>query len=213
MNKPKIATKARNADELKYPLNEKTRARMVAEIGLAPVTGNVSTARNFLEGMLGKLDLNECITVMTEYMAKVNTGDLTGIENTLIGQATALDAIFNELARRAALNMGEYLQATETYLRLALKAQGQCRATLQTLAEIKNPRPVAFVKQANISNGPQQVNNGEPRSVPAHRAGESDNSANKLLEVSNEKRLDFGAASATGGTDPTLEAVGAVNRA
>lgn len=50
--------------------------------------------------------------------------------------------------------MGEYLNATDTYLRLALKAQAQCRATLQTLAEIKNPRPVAFVKQANIAHGP-----------------------------------------------------------
>jgi hypothetical protein len=77
----------------------------------------------------------------------------------LMAQAAALNAIFTELARRAAVNMGEYLQATETYLRLALKSQAQCRATLQTLAEIKNPHPVAFVKQANIANGPQQVNN------------------------------------------------------
>jgi hypothetical protein len=36
-----------------------------------------------------------------------------------------------------------------TYLRLGLKAQSQCRATLETLAAIKNPRPVAFVQQAN----------------------------------------------------------------
>jgi len=34
---------------------------------------------------------------------------------------------------------------------LALKAQAQCRATLQTLAEIKNPHPVAFVKQGEHS--------------------------------------------------------------
>ena len=53
----------------------------------------------------------------------------------------------------------EYLPAAETYLRLALKAQAQCRATVEALAEIKNPRPVAFVKQANIAQGPQQVNN------------------------------------------------------
>ena len=45
-------------------------------------------------------------------------------------------------------------------LRSDLKAQAQCRATLEALAEIKNPHPVAFVKQANISSGHQQVNNG-----------------------------------------------------
>jgi hypothetical protein len=39
------------------------------------------------------------------------------------------------------------------------KPQAQCRATIEALAEIKNPRPVAFVKQANIAQGPQQVNN------------------------------------------------------
>ena len=50
--------------------------------------------------------------------------------------------------------MGEYLLATETYLRLALKAQSQCRATLETLAAIKNP-PVIFAKQANVTTGPQ----------------------------------------------------------
>lgn len=54
----------------------------------------------------------------------------------------------------------EYLKQFQAYLGLALKAQAQCRATLEALAEIKNPRPMAFVKQANISGGPQQVNNG-----------------------------------------------------
>lgn len=72
----------------------------------------------------------------------------------------ALNAIFNELARRAANNMGTYLGTTETYLRLALKAQAQSRATVEALAEMKKPHSVAFVKQANIAHGPQQVNNG-----------------------------------------------------
>jgi hypothetical protein len=52
----------------------------------------------------------------------VQSGDLSAVEATLTAQAAALNAIFSELARRAALNMGEYLPATETYLRLALKA-------------------------------------------------------------------------------------------
>jgi hypothetical protein len=43
----------------------------------------------------------------------------------------------------------------EAYLRLGLKAQSQSRATLETLSRIKNPQPVAFVRQANIAHGPQ----------------------------------------------------------
>ena len=60
------------------------------------------------------------------------------------------------------MNMDEYIEATERYMRLALKAQGQCRATLETLAAIKNP-PVVFARQANFANGPQQVNNNPTR--------------------------------------------------
>ncbi|MBT2323137.1 hypothetical protein J7E62_12355 [Variovorax paradoxus] len=70
-----------------------------------------------------------------------------------------MNALYTELARRASLNMGEYLAAT--YLRLAMKAQSQCRSTIEALAEMKNP-PVVFARQANISNGPQQVSNGTP---------------------------------------------------
>ncbi len=39
---------------------------------------------------------------------------------------------------------------------------------LQTLFEMKHPQPVAFVKQANIANGPQQVNNGAATQAPPH---------------------------------------------
>ena len=52
----------------------------------------------------------------------------------------------------------EDLGTCERYLRLALKAQPQYRATLETLANIKNPQTV-LTQQANIAHGPQQVNN------------------------------------------------------
>jgi hypothetical protein len=44
----------------------------------------------------------------------------------------------------------------DRFTRLALKAQGQCRATIETLALMKNP-PTVFARQANIAHGPQQV--------------------------------------------------------
>jgi hypothetical protein len=103
--------------------------------------------------------------------------------------------------------MGEYIEASEKYMKLALKAQAQCRATIETLAAIKSP-PVLFAKQANISNGHQQVNNG-----PLPRADENKSSPNKLLEQSHEQRLDPGAPSAPVRGDPALVAVEASHRA
>jgi hypothetical protein len=91
------------------------------------------------------------------------------------------------------------MDAVVIYLRLALKAQGQCRATLETLAMIKNPHPVAFVRQANIAHGPQQVNNGLAEPGEPSRAGKTKNQQNKLLEVQSGERLDTEAKCATGG--------------
>ena len=101
-----------------------------------------------------------------------------------------------------------YLDAADRYMRLALRAQGQCRATLEMLAAIKNPSSVAFVRQANIAHGPQQVNNGVP---PPLRAGESEIEPNKLLEATHGERLDTGTASAAGRANQDLAAVGALN--
>ena len=57
-----------------------------------------------------------------------------------------------EAMRRAADTLAEH---AEMLLRIGLKSQSQCRATLETLAQIKNP-PIVYAKQANITNGPQQ---------------------------------------------------------
>jgi hypothetical protein len=78
-------------------------------------------------------------------------------------------------------------------LRLALKAQSQCRATLETLAVIKNPPQLSFVRQANIGHA-VRVNNGPPiAALPG--AGENENHPSKLLEAPHVERLDSRTAS------------------
>ena len=67
-------------------------------------------------------------------------------------------ALFTDLSQCSARTMYRRLDTAERLMRLALKAQGQCRATLETLAVLKGP-PTLFAKQANIAAGPQQVNN------------------------------------------------------
>ena len=124
----------------------------------------------------------------------------------------ALNVMFGELTCRSAPNLNgrsECLPVMESYFKMALKAQNQCRMTLETLSNIKNP-PVVYAKQANIANGPQQVNNG---TQPRAHAEENQTQPNKLLEQSNEQRMDDGTQSTAGSGDTPMEAVAEVNRA
>jgi len=104
-----------------------------------------------------------------------------------------------------------YRDATEIYLRLAPKAQSQCRTTWESLAEIKNPRAVAFVRQANIAHGLQQVNNGTGPEPPAR--AEIANQSNELLGGDNGQRLDTRAPGTAVGGNPELATVGTFDRA
>jgi hypothetical protein len=78
----------------------------------------------------------------------------------------------------------------------------------ETLFEMRNPRPVAFVKQANNANGPQQVNNGVPSAESPSHAGLQTNQSNELLGLNHEQRLDTGTTGAAGGVHSRLEPVG-----
>ena len=153
-------------------------------------------------------NVNALVTELTAQVKAVQGGDMSRPEAMLVAQAHTLDELFAFLARRAAGNIeGGSLDNGERYLRLAFKAQSQCRTTIESLAEIKNPRPVACVRQANFANGPQQINNGPSR------AGETENQPNKLLEAQPNEWMDTGTTSTTSGVNPALETVGAVNRA
>lgn len=74
----------------------------------------------------------------------------------LATQAQTLDAIFTEMARRSAINMGDYIKASETYMRVALKAQANCRATLEALAKLHQPREQT-VRHVHVYEGGQAV--------------------------------------------------------
>ncbi len=84
----------------------------------------------------GEMSINTLVADLGKLCELANNGDLSRAEALLTAQAHTLDAIFNNLGRRAALNAGEYMGACETYLRLALKAQSQCRATLEAMGAI-----------------------------------------------------------------------------
>jgi hypothetical protein len=109
----------------------------------------------------------------------------------------------------------EFLQRSERLFSMAMKAQNQCRMTLETLNELKHPRQSTFVRagQANIATGPQQVNNGPATDEPTRaRAREIESEPSKLLEQQNAERLECGTAGSTGSADSPVAAVASINR-
>ncbi len=209
----KTSANAGNKNALKINRNiEKSEDRQFAEIGLSTTVLNAATSSDFTKGVIGEIDLSEAMKVMQEKVNKVNAGDLSGLESTLIAQATSLDTMFNALARRG--NQSDTMPKLEIYMRLALKAQAQCARTIEVLATMKNP-PVIFAKQANITNGNQQVNNGNfvtSTRAPAH-AGKNINQSNELLEYQNHGEwLDSGSKATTSGTNQTMATVETFDR-
>lgn len=164
--------------------NEQKHAMFAVEGALT----NAATIAIFSKSSMGELSLNDCMNVLKDQVTAVHSGNLSDAESLLTCQAASLNTIFTELARRSANNMGGNFDVFERYLRLALKAQNQCRVTLETLAAIKNA-PVVFAKQANINhgNGNQQINNGMLASENVDsthpHARKVESQQNELLEV------------------------------
>jgi hypothetical protein len=157
-----------------------------------------------------KPDVLEMMAELVKRGDAIVRGDTKGIERMLIAQAHALDSMFASLARRA--KNQDNLAPYEAHLKFALRAQAQCRATLETLAAIKNPPNVAFVKQANIASGPQQVNNHAASPASHTRVEEKTNPPNELLEHEHAQRLDTGTARTASAGDPIMATVETVHR-
>ena len=148
---------------------------------------------------------------ISEQAKATEAGDLKRSEEMLTAQAHSLDVIFNNLARRA-IN-SEHLKKLDLYMRLALRAQSQCRGTWVALATIRNPPIAGYVKQANIAHGPQQVNNVPCGLNETPLARENKDLQKKLLEEINGDRLDFGTTCAASAVNPAMATVGKVDRA
>ena len=213
----KAATKDKAVASFPDP-PDKLTADALAVLALQP-DAMAAVAVQPYTNAFGKLDVSSLAMVLAGQIKAVQGGEMKHAEAMLYGQAQALQAMFTSLARRASSQ--DYIKNMETYLRMALKAQNQCRMTLETLATIKNP-PVVFARQMNVANGPQQVNNGtvqhhavSPEQARAD-AGTHTTKQNLdqigLLEVGNGQRLDTRTPGTAGSADPHLAPVGEVHR-
>lgn len=211
--KPVAAKKSGDANTYRIPegsygidssMNE---SQMLAV--LATKSGLSASTANLYMNTGDNMRVSDLLHEMEKAGKEANNGKLARAEQMLVNQAIVLDAMFNNLAQRAI--KAEYMKNLETYMRLSLRAQAQARATIEALAVIKNPPP--YIKQANIAQGHQQVNNHMYATASGHTgAGEIQSAPNKLLEAGNE-RLDIGAAAAAGGADKAMATLEAIDRA
>jgi len=189
--------------------SEKGQAKpaVVASTALRPTVQAAITATKLLGPEFPDPDLSELIKTLLVHVNAASEGNLARPEAMLVSQAQTLDLLFNKLTRQAAANIGHYPETVALYMKLALRAQSQCRAVAETLHEMKHPRPVAFFQQANIAHGPQQVNHGA--AVPlGSRAGEIQIRPNELIEEKiDAKQLDSGTAQLAAASDTTLATV------
>ncbi|WP_206367701.1 hypothetical protein [Sphingomonas piscis] len=151
--------KPNNALKVEQTTKE-TGAQAMARKLLQPTLKNAAAASAFTGKMLGS-DLE--LPGIGDYADHVHlasreaaNGNLIPASEILAAQAITLDSMFAELARRAALNMGEYINAAERYGRLAIKAQSNCRATLEALAKLHQPREQT-VRHVHVNEGAQAV--------------------------------------------------------
>ena len=152
------------------------------------------------------IDTPTLLATLREQAAAVQRGDLAHTEAMLINQASSLQALFVRLTERAMEQ--NQMPNLEGFMRMALRAQSQCRATLETLAAIKNP-PVVYARQANVTTGPQQINNG---AAPTSYAREIENEQIQLSGGIHELLPDTRAPGKARRVNPALEALGEINR-
>ncbi len=206
-----VVSKSRRLEVFRKP--DETEDRAVAGMVGRGLVTNASTVLRFEQHEHGDLSLMDMARELRDQGQAVNRGDLSALERLLTAQALSLNAIFGELARIAQCNIYKVPEVADRYLRLALKAQSQSRATVETLATIKNP-PV-FARQMNVAHGPQQVNNGVAlTSTPASTyPGETAFGQTELLEglTHGRTQLDTRATATAGRAHQDLAAVETVN--
>ena len=153
------------------------------------------------------LDIKALTLEMETVSDQVKNGDLSNLEEMLVGQAYSLQTLFMIMTSR--LSSTTNADHIELLSKIALKAQNQCRSTIATLSEMKNPRRATFVKQLNQANQ-MQVNNGTE--VDSENLKKNNIPTTEQMENQHDKWLDTGTTQEAIGNDQDLETMEPVNR-
>jgi hypothetical protein len=158
MTKAKKPATAKNVLELKVEDGD-DRDKQLARVALGAGPRHAFVASNFAAGVFSdghQTPIMASTAAIADNMAKARDGEKTMPSDILSAQAVVLDTMFTELGRRASLNMGQHIEAADRYMRLALKAQANCRATLEALAKLHQPREQT-VKHVHVNEGGQAI--------------------------------------------------------
>ena len=214
------AIKATDKSELAITDSEK---KQLEQLDISASVQNTKLSIAMLTPDLANITSERVEAVRDEYLEitrRVQSGDMADMEALLVGQALSLQAMFTKYGGLINANTNN-LKACQAVFNMAMKAQAQSRATVQALVELKYPKSVVITKQANISHGHQQVNNGVdfPTSTRTHaRAHAQANTIeqNELLRsIDNEptgERLDTRTQGTHGATDKELATVATQHR-
>jgi len=153
-----VQTKAADATAPK-PAYGRDELKEVAQRMLDPTEANGVIAHSFMsKSVTGEQSLHwpDFADAISDQVETVQGGDTKPLEALLMSQALSLQAMFCEMSRRAAINMGGDISVVEAYMRLALKAQAQSRTNVETLAKMKQPRE-QIVRHVTVHEGGQAV--------------------------------------------------------
>jgi hypothetical protein len=131
--------------------DEATRDAMFA------LSTHVAATMSIAEVQGQTISMPNDLRALTKELVRQSRTKGTG-EEMLQTQAIVLDLVFNQLLAQA-INQSD-LQVLDSMLRLAFKAQTQCRSTLEAISDIRHPRITNNIAQLNNATGHQQVNNG-----------------------------------------------------
>ena len=134
---------------------------------------------------------------------ELKNGNSEYLEEILLSQVITLNTAFNKFLKQGAGTMIEpsimkaFPELPESLMRLALKCQNQSRQTIQTLAELKNPKkPTQFIKNYVDKQVNQLKIDTEEEIDQLKQIGESTNA-----------QVDIGSQSQTSRTDREVAAL------
>ena len=202
----KVKTKKQNASATENTgLSEERLKQVISQINLLPSACAATAIKELSnpvrrnDGSVTQTDYGTLVEELRIQNQCVSEGDLSRVEAMLLDQAHVLQAMFTNFTKKMA--NAEYITQLEAYSRISLKAQNQCRQTLATLGELKNPKRATFIKQQN--NAVNQQINQDGKQVENQK--NSDDSSNELLEVLPSEWLDTGTPQEAVSTDQEME--------
>ncbi|MDC0435391.1 hypothetical protein OAM69_07130 [bacterium] len=129
---------------------------------------NGAYTNNLMNGAGSALSDAPSLDAMIDFLEEACKNGDTG-EKALTVQAITLDKLFNHMVQSAfSGNSAKPIHHIELWLKFALRAQSQCRATYEAISNIRHPR-VQYV-----AGGHMQVNNT--------RTSDNNNAPNELTE-------------------------------